>query len=163
MRRKAKKIKNRRTKPIYRYEIPDWFKALPATGGHGSNAHQKRLWKVVSEYVRERDFKKYGCCVSCKGRFTSWRDGQAGHFRAWSVCNGMFKFNEKNLALICGTCNFISDGVINARFTDEMRRRHGEDFVEWVDLENSKHRGTKMELPEIVAYAEAILELKRKL
>ena len=163
MLRKSKKPKHRRTKPIFRFEAPQWFKSLPATGGHGSNAHQKRLWKLVSEYVLERDFKKYGYCVSCKHRFNSWREGQAGHFRAWSLCNGMFKYNERNMALICQVCNFNEDSLVGARFGDEMKRRHGENFIEWVASENAKYRGTKMDLPDLVSYAEEIIKKKEAL
>jgi len=72
------------------------------------------------------------------------------------LCNGMFKFNEKNLALICSSCNFIDDGVVNAQFADEMRRRHGADFVEWVLATNNEHRGTKLDVGDIIAYAEEI-------
>jgi hypothetical protein len=150
----------RKTKPVFKYVPPQWFKKLPPGASHGSNAHQKRLWRLVSEYVRQRDFKKYGCCVSCNKRFGAWNEGQAGHFKAWSVCNGMFKFNVDNLALICSNCNFVSDGVVNARFADEMRRRYGHDYVEWVDAQNKTHQGTKMDLPEIVSYAEEVIKKK---
>lgn len=68
----------------------------------------------------------------------------------------MFKYHVDNLALICQVCNYNDDAVVGAQFTDEMRKRHGKDFVEWVLQENNKHRGEKMELPLLVAYAEEI-------
>jgi hypothetical protein len=163
MHRKAKKPKERRTKPIYRYTAPEWFLALKATGGHGSNAHQKRLWKLVSEYVRERDFKKYGCCVACGRRFSHWSESQAGHFKAWSVCNAMFKFDIRNLAGICGGCNTFGDGATNYRFGVEMNRRWGEGHTAWIEVENLRHKGEKMDTPLLVSYAEEIIEKKKAL
>lgn len=164
MLRKAKKIKNRRTKPIFVYKAPEWFLALPyKSSDHGSNAHQKRLWRLVSEYVRERDFKKYGKCVACSTKFSSWQEGQAGHFRAWSVCNGMFKYYINNLALMCGGCNSWGDGLTNYRFGEEMKRRYGNDHADWVQKENMMHRGERCELPLLVEFADAIIRLKSAL
>ena len=162
-RKKPIKSKNRRTKPIDRTPVPEWFKSLPyRASDHGSNAHQKRLWRFVSEYVRQRDAKLYGRCVSCSTPL-SWMAGQAGHFRAWTRCNGMFKYNDKNLALICAGCNMYSDGVIDARFADEMRRRHGQDYVEWIDAMNKSFQGSKLELADLIKYAEEIRNKKAQI
>ena len=87
-------------------------------------------------------------------------EGQAGHFRSWSKCNGMFKYNDKNLALICAGCNSFGDGVTNANFAAEMQRRHGADYVEWITTMNNAQHGTKMETEELVKYAQ---EIQRKI
>jgi hypothetical protein len=152
-----------KTKPIYRYTIPDWFKALPATGSHGSNAHQKRLWRLVTDYVRERDFKLYGTCAACGVRFSHWKDSQAGHFKAWTVCKGMFKFDVRNLAAICGGCNSFGDGATNYQFGVEMNRRWGEGHTEWIKQENLRHEGENLDTLLLIAYAEEIIEKKKAL
>lgn len=161
--KKNKVSKERRTKPIYRYEVPDWFKALPATGAHGSCADQKRLWKLVSEYVRERDFKQYGYCAVCKRFFTHWSEGQAGHFKAWSVCKSMFKFDVHNLASICAGCNSFGDDSTGHKFGEEMNHRWGVGHTAWIEQENLRHSNEKMELPLLIAYAEEILKKKNSL
>lgn len=145
-------------------KVPDWFSQLPwKSSDHGSNANQRRLWRLVSEYVRQRDFELYGYCAACKTPFTCWQEGQAGHFKAWSRCSGMFKYNEKNLALICAGCNRFGDGVTNANFAVEMQRRHGEDYVEWITAMNLAHKDSRLDTEEIVKYAQEIIRKKATL
>lgn len=140
------------------YKTPPWFNAIPR-GSHGSNPAQKRYWKVVSDLVRQRDFKKYrGKCVTCPRRLERWEDGQAAHYKAWSVCNGYFKYELTNLALSCSHCNHINDGTIGTAFGEELKRRHGEQHLDWIEKENARHRGEKMENWEIVERVEKLLE-----
>jgi hypothetical protein len=163
-RKKRRISKERRTKPIYIFKAPEWFLALEyRSSDHGSNAHQKRLWRLVSEYVRQRDFKLYGRCAVCSVPFPSWMGGQAGHFKAWSVCKGMFKYNDMNLAMICGGCNSFGDDSTGYKFGVELNRRHGAGHTDWILQENLRHEGEKMELPLLVAYAEEILTKKKAL
>lgn len=139
------------------YKPPTWFTAIKP-GGHGNTPAQKRYWRLVSIAVRVEDFEKYRRCVSCKRAFDTWQEGQAGHYKAWANCNGFFKYERKNLALICTHCNHISDGPTNERFLTEMQHRHGHDFPEWVERENLKHKGEKMEVWEIVERATPLYE-----
>ena len=132
------------------YQLPAWFMAIKP-GAHGSTPIQKRYWRVVSETYRQQDFEEYGGrCVSCPTRFDSWKDGQLGHYKAWSVCNSWFKFARPNLALQCGGCNRRSDGPTNEAFKRELQRRHGDNIIEWIEKENLKYRGQKMEAWEVV-------------
>ena len=131
------------------FELPKWWGSIKQ-GSHGSNKDQKKLWTIMSEHVRKEEAKKYGYCVACKKPIHDWKMGQAGHFRAWSICNGMFKYERKNLALICTHCNHISDGPINEAFAKEMNRRYGKCHTQWITDENLKHSGETMELPLLV-------------
>lgn len=150
---KSTKIKNRG------YQVPSWFKSLKP-GSHGATLAQKKYWRVVSETIRQEEFIQYGGrCVSCPRILLSWKDGQCGHYKAWSVCNGFFKYERKNLALICSHCNKISDGPINEAFKRELQRRHGESIIDWINTENQKYHNTKMELWEIVERTAKILNI----
>lgn len=131
------------------YKPPKWFQEIKL-GSHGSTPAQKRYWKVVSETYRQADFEQYGTCVSCGGHFECWEDGQLGHYKAWSVCHSWFKYERKNLALQCGGCNRRSDGPTNEAFKKELERRHGKGIAEWIQQENEKYRGQKMEEWEII-------------
>lgn len=132
------------------YQVPKWFKSLPL-GSHGSSPAQKKYWKVVSDTYRKEDFEKYGGkCVSCETTLERWQDGQLAHFKAWSVCNSWFKFERKNLALSCPNCNRLSDGMVGLKFAQELQRRHGDDILEWIETENLKYRGQKLEVSECV-------------
>lgn len=132
------------------YKPPKWFTALPY-GSHGSTPTQKRFWWVISQTYREEDFKRYkGRCVSCGKKLIDWRDGDLAHFKKYSVCNSWFKFERKNLALSCKGCNQRDDGMTGFRFGEELKRRHGDDIIEWIERENQKHSGQKMHDWEIV-------------
>ncbi len=95
--------------------------------------------------------------MSCSIRFERWQDGQLGHYKAWSVCNAWFKYERKNLALQCGGCNRRSDGPTNEAFKQELIRRHGNGVIDWIETENLKYRGQKMEVWEIVERVEKLL------
>lgn len=145
-----KKIKRPKKGKKAPYSVPKWFKALPV-GSHGNTPSQKKAWKVVSDYVRERDFKKYaGKCVSCFRRLDRWQDGQAAHFRPWSICNGMHKFCTVNLALSCPICNYNSGADVGHEFGEELKRRYGEDVFKVLKEDNENHRGKKIEEWELV-------------
>jgi len=140
------------------YQPPKWFKSLPQSRGHGSSVAQRKLWKLVSDKVRQDEYKKYaGKCVSCHRRLDDWRDGQCAHYKAWSVCNGFFKYETKNMALSCGYCNYVDDGATGHAFGEELKRRYGPDHLEWIDKENEKHRGERLEEIECVRRAAQIL------
>lgn len=132
------------------YKTPSWFNSI-TLGSHGNNPAQKRHWKVVSDTYRKADWEKYnGKCVSCETRLERWEDGQLAHYKAWSVCNSFFKYERKNLALSCPNCNRLSDGVVGTRFAIELQKRHGKDILDWIETENLKYRGIKMEKHEHV-------------
>ncbi len=139
------------------YKPPKWFTALKP-GSHGSTPAQKKYWKVVSDTYRKQDFEDFGGkCVSCSTRLSDWRDGDLAHYRAWSVCNAWFKYERKNLALSCKGCNRLSDGIVGHTFGEELKRRHGADVLDWIETENEKYRGQKMEVWEIVERVEKLL------
>lgn len=147
---KLKKTTTSTKTPKKGYQVPKWFKSLPL-GSHGSSPAQKKYWKVVSDTYRKEDFEKYGGkCVSCETTLERWQDGQLAHFKAWSVCNSWFKFERKNLALSCPNCNRLSDGMVGLKFAQELQRRHGDDILEWIETENLKYRGQKLEVSECV-------------
>ena len=144
------KVKVATKTPNKGYKPPKWFTSIPL-GSHGSSPAQKKYWKVVSDTYRKEDFEKYnGKCVSCETRLERWQDGQLAHFKAWSVCNSWFKYERKNLALSCPNCNRLSDGVVGFNFSEELKRRHGQDILGWIETENLKYKSQKMEVWELV-------------
>lgn len=63
-------------------EFP-WLSKIPQ-GSHGSKIVFKKLWKVISDYVRIRDFIAYKRCISCSKAISRWKEWQAGHYVAFS-------------------------------------------------------------------------------
>lgn len=133
------------------YKVPSWFSKLKP-GSHGNTPSQKKAWKVVSDYVRERDWKKYYgfCADGCGTRIEDWRNGDCGHYLAWSVCHGLFKYELTNLVLQSSNCNRRSDGVIGHGLGEELKCRYNEGHLDWIELENEKYRGKKIEEWELV-------------
>jgi hypothetical protein len=104
-----------------------WIRAIPISQNHGSGILQKKLWRLVSDYVRIRDWYEYGTCVATGKRIEHWKDGQAGHFRPYSICRGIFKFDERNIFLQSARSNSwggYDDWIV---FEAEVTRRTGED------------------------------------
>lgn len=147
--RKAPKKKKPR-KNHKAYKTPTWFNAIPY-GSHGSTPAQKRLWWVISQTYRKDDWEQYDQrCGSCGKQLDHWQDGDLAHFKKYSVCNGWFKFERKNLALSCKGCNRLDDGVVGHAFGEELKRRYGANHIKWIEEENLKHRGKKIETWEVV-------------
>jgi hypothetical protein len=159
-RKKPAKRKNSpsKTKPIDRTPIPKWFQSIKP-GAHGNTPTQKRYWKLISDFVRQRDFNKYnGKCVSCKIHLQHWKDGDAAHFKRYSVCNSYFKFNPANIALSCKGCNRNDDGVVGHHFGKSLEKRYGKDHIDWIEKENKKYQGMKIENAELIRLAEKLVE-----
>lgn len=161
LRRKSPTKRFKRVSPTKGYKPPEWFMEIKP-GGHGNTPAQKRLWRIVSEYVRERDFLKYGKCVSCDHRFTHWKQGHAGHWLPYSVSHSWFKYDLTNIALQCESCNMgimRSGAHIGHRMGEELKRRYGDDVLTRIIKENESYRGQKMEVWQIVAKVEELVRL----
>lgn len=155
-------------------KLPKWAKAIPESQAHGSGSLQKRLWRVVSDYVRIRDWYKYkGRCVATGRLINHWTDGQAGHFISYAKCNGMFKFDVRNIHLQSARSNSWGDYEDWKGYEQELKRR-GLD----VEFLHSQNRSTQLklydtdvieeirslleefkELPEKPAYYQRVMEL----
>lgn len=147
--KKAKKLPKRKPKALP-YKVPKWFSKLPA-GSHGSTPSQKKAWKVVSDYVRKTDWEtSRKCRDGCGAIIEDWKDADCGHWKSWSVCHGMFKYELKNLALQASNCNRRSDGVVGYGLANYLIHKYGSDHLEWIEQENEKHRGKKIEEFELV-------------
>ena len=51
------------------------------------------------------------------------------------------------------------DGIVSVRFAEELRRRHDEDIVEWIEQEDQKHRGQKLDNVRLVKMAENLIPI----
>lgn len=100
-----------------------WIKAIPISQAHGSGNLQKKLWRLVSDFVRIRDWHKYGYCVATNQRIDHWKEGQAGHYKSYSVCRGMFKFDEENIHMQSAASNGWGGMDIGYSFGEELKRR----------------------------------------
>lgn len=141
------------------YKIPKWVKSIPKSKGHGSGDLQQRLWRIVSDYVRLRDFYTYKKCVATGQYIQDWRDTDAGHFRPYSTCNGMFKFDIWNIHAQSKKSNAWGGMKDGYYFGEELKRRYGEGFLEELEQENRNHVNEKVENYLVVKEMEDILDL----
>lgn len=145
------------------YKEPKWVKSIPPAQGHGSGDLQKRLWRVVSDYVRIRDFYNYGTCVATGARITDWRNTDAGHYHSYSTCNGMFKFDIWNIHAQSKQSNAWGGQAIGYSFGEELKRRYGETFLDELKEENKKHINEKVDNELVLQEIIDILELMKSL
>ena len=76
-----------------------------------------KYWSLFSEYIRRRDFERFGTCISCGNPVLHWTEFDAGHFI--SAGNGGFSllFDETN---VNGECRY--DNAFNGNHLLLYRR-----------------------------------------
>lgn len=143
------------------YKIPKWTSSIPHNAkSHGTGNLQKKLWKLVSDYVRVRDWYAYNKrCVATGEYIPTWQQGNAGHFISYSVCNSMFKFDIWNIHLQSAKSNAWGGQSIGHSFGEELKRRYGDNFLEELKAENRSWVGRKVENYLIVKEMADILDL----
>lgn len=117
---------------MFKYTPPKWLGPIPQ-GSHGSSIIQKKYWKVTSDFVRTRDFEKYGTCIAC-GLATPLEKLQGGHFKSWASCRGYSKWDMLNIFGECSYCNTGFNGnEVGAKFRDGIVRRYGQERLNYID------------------------------
>jgi hypothetical protein len=92
------------TKNYIKSNIPYFGKlvALRYTGIKG------KAWRLISDFVRMRDFLKYGKCITCNQRINDWREIDAGHFISMSGHGALSGFSDENIHGQCKGDNMLS-------------------------------------------------------
>ena len=91
-------------------------------------SEEEKLWDTISKFIRLRDSDENGIvqCVTCPSRF-HWKLVHAGHFIGRRQKNT--KFNERNLAGQCVSCNSFHGGR-QFEFGLAIDKRYGEGTAE---------------------------------
>lgn len=112
---------------------------------------KKQLWKVFSQYIRQRD---KGICFTC-GRMADGSGYHAGHFISKAVGGLSLYFHEENVFGQCYNCNINLEG--NSYL---FGKKLGDKKVE--ELYNLKGQITKDYpfLEKIAEYQEKLNKLK---
>lgn len=145
------------------YKVPKWVRSIPQAQGHGSGELQKRLWRLVSDYCRIRDWYQYKRCVATNDYIMNWKESDAGHFISYSICNGMFKFDIWNVHMQSKRSNAWGGQSLGHSFGEELKRRYGESIIDELKAENRKHVGEKVDNELVVQEMIDILELMKSL
>lgn len=135
--------------------IPNWIRAIPESQAHGSGTYQKRLWKIVSDYVRIRDWYEYKVCAATGARIEHWSYGQAGHLKPYSKCNALFKFDVRNIHMQSSSSNKWGNWETFKEYETVVRNR-GYDFDAFVK-ENEQARGASLRDGEVIEHIKKML------
>lgn len=93
------------------------------------------FWTVFSQYIRLRDWTKYGTCISCGNKIDNWKMADCGHYIAAGHCGFSLLFDEKNNNLQCKKCN-------NPKWTPDAGVFYG------IGLDQRYGKGTAKKLEE---------------
>lgn len=123
-----------------------------------------KYWTLLSEYVRKRDFIKYGKCITCGKKVNDWRELQAGHFAPASNCGFGLLFDTDNVHGECPYDNGFNEGHL-IHYKTNLIKRYGEEFVSKLEsrYNNSRYKGITTKEWSKSEYEEKIIELKEKI
>ncbi len=107
----------------------------------GKDTLRKKAWVITSEYVRCRDFIKYGYCVSCKERIENWRMSDPAHYHSFAGNGAMSGFYLMNIHMSCKFCNGFRGAAAGHEMGEEIVERYGEDIIK--DLQTVRNMTTK--------------------
>ena len=122
-----------------------------------NSAYKKRLWKLVSEYVRRKnaDSSGYVKCISC-GVKKHWKELDAGHYLPKSKGNCIM-WEIKNIHPQCTYCNRYMHGNQNP-YALALIDIYGQDILK--ELEWKAHQTCPM---NELTYLKLIEEYQNKL
>lgn len=117
---------------------------------------KKKLWPLVSLYIRRRDADEWGmvACCSC-GLMRHWKQGDAGHFIDGK--RNSIVYDVRNIHFQCKPCNgsFINQKLdpkdIKTKYEEFMVKRYGKKVVEELREKNKETKQwTIPELQELI-------------
>jgi len=122
-----------------------------------------KFWTIFSQYIRKRDYKKYGTCITC-GQKKDYSELQAGHYAPAGNCGFALLFSENNVHGECAYDNGFNSGHL-IQYRRGLVLRYGQKFV--VRLEDqyndSRYKGKTTKEWSKKEYQDKIEEYKIKL
>lgn len=113
-------------------ELPPYYKSIKRKYRYRYKKNEPlvikvkdKAWSLLSDYVRVRDFNKYGTCISCGKRADCWKDLQGGHYVNAGSGGAELSFDLQNVNAQCGKCN-MGGMDVGASYKEELDRRLGE-------------------------------------
>lgn len=120
--------------------------------------NDKKLWKVFSEYIRQRDADENGYCkcFTC-GLMRHWRQMDAGHGigrQHWGT-----RYSEKNNHAQCKRCNGFEGGKREV-YKQRVDERYGAGTWDLLELASrQKSKITQFEIDAMEKYYKDKLKL----
>lgn len=109
-------------KPLKRSKLP--VKRVKKPKLKSISTLKKTLWKLVSEFIRERDFY---LCRTC-GRHGAGSQIHAGHFIPNASGGALLRYHPENIYAQCYHCN-INLGGDGANYYRILELQYGQDLI----------------------------------
>lgn len=113
-------------------------------------ALSRKLWKIVSEYIRRKDADEDGTvkCFTCLNTH-HWKEIDAGHYVPSSVSLAL-RFNEKNVHPQCTACNRFRRGNLT-QYAVALEKKYGLGILQELDtLRHSVARYSRSDYEEMI-------------
>jgi hypothetical protein len=123
---------------------------MPKKSGTTISFLRKKLWRILSEYIRIKDSDKEGNikCCTC-GDLYYWKDPkgrmQAGHYIPKRYCVPLY-YDEENISPQCSLCNSLGEGMQYFHAQHIISKR-GEKVLERIHSDMKKYRNWKKKNP----------------
>ena len=98
------------------------------------NGIKGKAWRVLTDYCRQRDFIKYGVCVSCTKSVKDWKDCDGGHYISMGGHGALIGFSESNVHLQCSSCNLFASQHTGVIYQDTLVTRYGGAILRQLDI-----------------------------
>lgn len=123
-----------------------------------------KFWDVFSDYIRLRDFLKYGTCITCGKKVSSYKELQGGHYAPAGNCGFYLLFHEDNVNGECGGCNAFDSGHL-VWYGKNLKNRIGEERYNHVisEYDASRFKGKTTKQWNKREFEAKILEYKNKI
>lgn len=125
---------------------------------------KSRFWDYFSDFIRLRDYIKYGRCISCGKRVRSYKELQAGHYMAAANCGFSLIFDEVNVNGECSYCNGF-DPNHQVGYRTNLNIRYGAGTAEALEerYRDSHYKGKIMKEWSKQEYITKTEEYKKKI
>lgn len=115
-----------------------------------------KAWDILSDYVRCRDWLKYGTCVSSGASIgIDWRNSDAGHFHSMAGHGAKLGFHEMNIHMQGKNENQLGSMASGAYYKETLIARYGNELI--VELEFMKNETVKADDWYFIGRIEAIM------
>lgn len=128
------------TKQVQAYiklSIP-YYGKIPSNTKRGKDTLRKKAWCITSDFIRMRDFIKYGYCVSCLTTIHNWRMSDPAHYHSFAGNGVLSGFNLMNMHMSCKFCNGFRGAAAGHEMAEEIKRRYGDEIITHLNGEKMK-------------------------
>ena len=93
-----------------------------------------KLWKLCRQLTQIRDGTR---CITCGAIDLKGHHLHCGHFIPSSCCGAYLRYDIRNLAVQCSTCNIYRSGA-GAEYLRALENKYSKEFVDRIIADKSK-------------------------